>query len=60
MTWQEKLSQMDLLGTALLLPGVIYLLQALQWGGAVYVWNSAHVISLLVISAVAPVGFCAV
>lgn len=34
--WMEKLSQLDALGTVLLIPGVICLLLALQWGGLTY------------------------
>lgn len=34
--WTEKLSQLDVLGTAALIPGVVCLLLALQWGGQKY------------------------
>jgi MFS family permease len=34
--WTEKLSQLDALGTVFLIPGVICLLLALQWGGQTY------------------------
>jgi MFS family permease len=34
--WTEKLSQLDALGTAVLIPGVVCLLLALQWGGQTY------------------------
>lgn len=34
--WAEKLSQLDALGTGLLMPGVVCLLSALQWGGQTY------------------------
>ncbi|RYP24669.1 hypothetical protein DL765_000396 [Monosporascus sp. GIB2] len=34
--WAKKLSQLDVLGTALLIPGVVCLLLALQWGGQAY------------------------
>ena len=34
--WKEKLSQLDALGTAVLIPGVVCLLLALQWGGQTY------------------------
>ena len=35
---REKLAQLDPIGVALLLPGVICLLLALQWGGLEYPW----------------------
>ncbi len=34
--WTEKLSQLDILGTTALIPGVVCLLLALQWGGQTY------------------------
>ena len=34
--WKEKLSQLDAFGTALLIPGMVCLLLALQWGGQTY------------------------
>ena len=34
--WTEKLLQLDGLGTAVLIPGVVCLLLALQWGGQTY------------------------
>lgn len=34
--WVERLQQLDILGTSILVPGVICLLLALQWGGQAY------------------------
>ena len=34
--WTQKLSQLDAPGTAILIPGVVCLLLALQWGGQTY------------------------
>lgn len=43
-----KMKQLDLLGTAILIPAVICLLLALQWGGAEYPWNNSRIIGLFV------------
>jgi MFS family permease len=56
-TWREKVGQMDLLGTAILIPGVICLLIALQWGGSEYQWSSTRTIILLVATAMMIAGF---
>ncbi|KAK3348699.1 azole resistance protein 1 [Lasiosphaeria hispida] len=56
-TWQAKLGQMDLLGTAVLVPGIVCLLLVLQWGGTVYAWSSTPVIVLLVVTGVAAAVF---
>lgn len=34
--WTEKLLQLDAPGTAILIPGVVCVLLALQWGGQIY------------------------
>jgi hypothetical protein len=47
----------DPLGTLLLVPAIICLLLALQWGGSRYAWNSGRVIALLVVFAVLILGF---
>jgi MFS family permease len=47
----EKILQMDLPGTFIILAGIVCLLLALQWGGTSKAWNSADVIGTLV-------GFC--
>lgn len=46
--WLQKIEQMDLLGTAFFLPGIICMLLALQWGGAKYSWGNYRVIILFV------------
>lgn len=43
-----RISKLDLIGTTILIPAVVCLLLALQWGGTTYPWNSAKVIGLLV------------
>lgn len=47
-SFREKILQLDLLGTATLIPAVICLLLALQWGGTEYPWKSSHIIGLFV------------
>lgn len=44
----DKMKQLDLLGTAILIPAVICLLLALQWGGADYPWSNSRIIGLFV------------
>lgn len=55
--FKEQIRQMDLPGTALLLPGVICLLLALQWGGTNYAWKNGRIIALLVLAVVFLAGF---
>lgn len=47
-TWREKLLQMDLVGTALVMGGVISYILALQYGGQTLEWRHRTVIGLLV------------
>ncbi|KXH53976.1 major facilitator superfamily transporter [Colletotrichum nymphaeae SA-01] len=42
----SKLIQLDLLGAAVLLPTVVMLLLALQWGGGEFAWSSGTIIGL--------------
>ncbi|KAL9470874.1 hypothetical protein ACSS6W_008815 [Trichoderma asperelloides] len=51
LTFKEKLRSMDLLGLFLLVPGVVCLLLALQWGGTTYAWGNARIIVLLILAA---------
>ncbi|KAK6220059.1 major facilitator superfamily transporter [Colletotrichum tabaci] len=56
----EKLRQLDFAGTTVLVPGVVCLLLALQWGGVEYAWNNPRMIALLVLAAVLLISFIAV
>lgn len=47
-TLLEKLLQMDLGGSALVMGAVVCFILALQWGGQTKPWNSADVVGLLV------------
>lgn len=40
--WTQKLSHLDATGTAFLVPGVVCLLLALQWGGQTYAVSYPH------------------
>ncbi|KAK7719344.1 hypothetical protein SLS63_010093 [Diaporthe eres] len=44
----DKMKQLDLLGTGILIPAVICLLLALQWGGTEYPWGNSRIIGLFV------------
>ncbi|KAJ4414848.1 hypothetical protein N0V82_007696 [Gnomoniopsis sp. IMI 355080] len=54
---KQKLAQLDFLGIFFLLPGVVCLLLALQWGGTTYAWNSGRIIALLVLAGVLLIAF---
>ncbi|KAK6342041.1 hypothetical protein TWF730_001523 [Orbilia blumenaviensis] len=58
--WAKKLLQLDAIGTTMLVPGVVCLVLAMQWGGQKYDWNNGRVIALLVLMSVLLVGFAAV
>jgi hypothetical protein len=53
----EQFKNLDPIGTAFFVPGIICLLLALQWGGSVYAWSEWRVIVLLVFFSVLMVGF---
>ncbi|KAK3370352.1 putative MFS multidrug transporter [Podospora didyma] len=54
---KEKILQLDLYGTTALLPGVVCLLLALQWGGLEYQWSDGRIIALLTLAAVLLTAF---
>jgi hypothetical protein len=43
MTFRKKLDELDLIGALFLVPGVVCLLLALQWGGTMYPWKDSKV-----------------
>ncbi|KAK9358832.1 major facilitator superfamily domain-containing protein [Lipomyces starkeyi] len=53
--WTEKLSQLDALGTAVLIPVFCW-----HWGGQTYAWSNGRIIVLLTLMAVLLVAFVAV
>ncbi|KAI3320292.1 major facilitator superfamily domain-containing protein [Xylariaceae sp. AK1471] len=44
----SRLLQLDLIGAGILIPAIIMLLLALQWGGVEYPWHDSRIIGLLV------------
>lgn len=44
-----QIVRLDPLGTILLVPSVVALLLALQWGGSTYAWNDPSIIALFVV-----------
>ncbi|RHZ45562.1 putative MFS aflatoxin efflux pump [Aspergillus thermomutatus] len=56
-SWTEKLKQLDVPGICCLIPGVVCLVLALQWGGQTYAWNNARIIALLALMGVLLLGF---
>ncbi|KAJ5698359.1 MFS transporter [Penicillium macrosclerotiorum] len=47
--WREQFKEFDLPGTLTLIPAVICMILALQWGGSKYAWSDVHVVSLFVV-----------
>jgi hypothetical protein len=44
----SRIKELDLLGASVLIPAIICLLLALQWGGSTYPWNNSRIIGLFV------------
>lgn len=57
LTLKQKVSRLDLLGELFLIPCVICLLLALQWGGSTYAWGNGRIIALLVVFGVLLLAF---
>lgn len=55
--WKAKLSQLDILGTAVFLPMIVSLLLVLHWGGSTYAWGSWRIIICLVFFGVLAIAF---
>ena len=53
----QRVKQLDPIGTALLLPGLVLLLLALQWGGNQYKWGSPRVATSLALGLALLVAF---
>ncbi|PNS17717.1 hypothetical protein CAC42_3112 [Sphaceloma murrayae] len=59
-SWKEYFVIFDIPGLLVLLPTIICLLLALQWGGSRYQWNDGRIIALLVLFGVLALCFVAV
>lgn len=57
LSWREKMNEFDMPGTVVLLPAVVCLLLALQWGGSKYPWKSGRIIGLLCTFGVLAIAF---
>ncbi|KAK4127230.1 MFS general substrate transporter [Parathielavia appendiculata] len=57
MTVVQRILSLDLPGTAMLVPSIVCLLLALQWGGTEHAWNSSVIIGLFVGFAVMLITF---
>ncbi|EON96442.1 putative mfs aflatoxin efflux protein [Phaeoacremonium minimum UCRPA7] len=56
-TLKDKLLQLNVEGLVALVPGVVCLCLALQWGGFTYSWSNGRIIALLVLAFVLLVAF---
>ncbi|KAL8823438.1 MAG: hypothetical protein Q9191_005855 [Dirinaria sp. TL-2023a] len=59
-TWREKLLQMDLLGTFVIMAAIICYILALQWGGTTKAWSDSTVIGTFVGFGLLMIVFCVV
>ncbi|EXJ76690.1 uncharacterized protein A1O5_01198 [Cladophialophora psammophila CBS 110553] len=44
----KRILELDLVGAGILIPGIICLLLAVQWGGSTYAWSNSRIIGLFV------------
>lgn len=56
-SFMQRVTQFDPMGTSLLLPGLVLILLALQWGGNGYAWGSTQVVVSLVLGLLLLVAF---
>jgi hypothetical protein len=55
--WWQVLLRLDPIGTVILLPSIICLILALQWGGTLYPWSSPRVIATLIVFGVTAIAW---
>ncbi|KAJ4286162.1 hypothetical protein N0V90_013511 [Kalmusia sp. IMI 367209] len=56
----KRIDRFDPIGTFLLIPAVVCLLLALQWGGIKYPWSNGRIIALLVLAGILVIAFIGV
>jgi hypothetical protein len=54
---KQQFLQLDPLGTFFIVPSLVCLLLAMQWGSSAYYWSNGHIIALLVVYAVLMLAF---
>ena len=54
----KRVLELDLIGAGILIPAIIMLLLAVQWGGSTYAWSSSRIIGLFVGAGLMLVLFC--
>ncbi|KAF2725269.1 MFS general substrate transporter [Polychaeton citri CBS 116435] len=54
---KEQFLSLDPVGTILLIPCIVCLLLALQWGGSTYAWSDGRVVALLVVFGVLAIAW---
>ncbi|KAL9616875.1 MAG: hypothetical protein Q9160_008297 [Pyrenula sp. 1 TL-2023] len=58
-TWRGKFNQLDPLGFILIVPSIVSLLFAMEWGGTKFPWNNGRIIALFVVGGVVGLAFIA-
>lgn len=56
----KHIKRLDPLGSFFLVPAIVCLLLALQWGGSTYAWDSGQIVILLVLFGILIMAFAAV
>ncbi|RLL96869.1 hypothetical protein CFD26_104810 [Aspergillus turcosus] len=54
---KEKLRQLNGVGILAILPGIVCLCLALQWGGTKYAWSEGRIVALLVLAIILLIAF---
>lgn len=60
LSYMSRILQLDLIGATILIPDIVMLVLALQWGGADYPWSDSKIIGLLVGAVVTALVFAGV
>ncbi|KAF2729020.1 putative efflux pump antibiotic resistance protein [Polyplosphaeria fusca] len=60
LTWRQKAAKLDPLGTIALVPGIVCLLLALQWGGSTFSWGDWRIILLFILFGTLTLAFASI